>query len=160
MKMESLSKFFRRERAGHRLYWLTTDIAIAREPADADLPGLHAAGVRGILDLRAEMPERSELASAAGLRYLRVPVVEGDAPTPAELRLATGWVKDRIAAEGPVLVHCREGRGRSAMVACATLVGLGIPLFDAYQALRRARPDVALNDVQDEALRLFSQSQS
>jgi protein-tyrosine phosphatase len=102
------------------------------------------------------MAERSALAQTQGLRYLRLPLDEGSAPDIDQLRLVTSWILERISGDGPVLIHCREGRGRSAMVACATLVRLGIPVFDAYQTLRRARPDVALNDAQEEALRLFA----
>jgi protein-tyrosine phosphatase len=156
--MLPLAKLLRRNQTRHRLYWLTSDLAISRAPADGHLPIIHEAGVRSILDLRAETEDCQPIAHAAGLGYLRLPVKEGDAPKAEELKVLTDWIEQRITTDGPVLVHCREGRGRSAMVACAALVQLGLPLFEAYQALRRARPDVVLNALQDEALRQFAQN--
>jgi atypical dual specificity phosphatase len=140
----------------HQLYWLTDDIAISREPAPGDIAPMQRAGVRCVVDMRLEAEDRRELFDKQGLRYLRVPIAEGAAPTVDHLRLITDWIVERLQNEGPVLVHCREGRGRSALVACATLVKRGAPLFDAYQALRRARPETVLNDEQAEALKSFA----
>ena len=146
----------RLRRPRHQLYWLTDDIAISRLPDPGDLRSMHRAGVRCVVDVRLETEDRRALFDRAGLRYLQVPIAEGSAPTIAHLRLVTDWIVERLANEGPVLVHCREGRGRSALVACATLVKRGAPLFEAYQALRRARPETVLNDEQAEALRRFA----
>jgi protein-tyrosine phosphatase len=62
------------------------------------------------------------------------------------------WVRHQMNARRPVLVHCRKGAGRSAMVACATLVALGYPLDVAYHRLRQVRPAVALSSGQAKAL--------
>jgi protein tyrosine phosphatase (PTP) superfamily phosphohydrolase (DUF442 family) len=155
--MSFLRRLLGRKPSKHRLYWLTSDLAIAGEPGDTELAALRAAGVRAVVDLRAEAPDRGASVAAYDLRYLRLPVVEGEAPGTDELRLLTSWIVERIQSDGPVLVHCREGRGRSAMVACAALVSLGLPLFNAYQALSRARPDVALNGAQADALLAFAE---
>ncbi|HLF71932.1 MAG TPA: dual specificity protein phosphatase family protein [Dehalococcoidia bacterium] len=143
-----------------RVYWLSRDLAISPEPADDDWPLLHTASIRVVLDLRAEAEDAAHLAEAHGLRYLRLPIVDGAAPSDASLRLITGWVIERINANGPVLVHCREGRGRSATVACAVLVKLGMPLPQAFAALRRARWDIVLTKPQMEALERFSTAQT
>jgi protein tyrosine phosphatase (PTP) superfamily phosphohydrolase (DUF442 family) len=143
-----------------RVYWLSRDLAISSEPDGDDWPLLHAASIRVVLDLRAEAEDVSCLAEAYDLRYLRMPIVDGAAPSDAELRLITGWVIERINATGPVLVHCREGRGRSATVACAVLVKLGMPMSQAFAALRRARWDIVLTKPQMEALERFAAAQT
>jgi protein-tyrosine phosphatase len=148
--------FWRRPKQ-HRIHWLTDDIAIASEPSLDDWLGVREAGIRCVVDLREEMPDNANVVEALGLSYLRLPIVEGRAPTQAELIAATSWIDERISSEGPVLIHCREGRGRSATIAVATLVRLGIPLFEAYRIVMRARPETAINDAQQEALRLFAQ---
>jgi protein-tyrosine phosphatase len=150
----------RRRPAGHRLYWLTSDIAVSREPGPQHWADIRAAGIRAVVDVRAETEGSADLAHANGLQYLRAPIDEGLAPTTQELSLVTDWILARIGNDGPVLVHCREGRGRSPLVACAALVKLGIPPFEAYQALRRARPEVALSPEQEETLRHFAQGLS
>ena len=152
--LRRLVPFRRRKR--HQLYWLTSDIAVSREPRLEDWSEIHAAGVRAVVDLRSETEDNAAVVQSHALLYLRAPIDEGAAPTPQQLSLVTDWILTRIAEGGPVLVHCREGRGRSPLVACAALVRLGIPPFEAYQALRRARPEVALSDEQEETLRRFA----
>lgn len=147
------SSLFRRR---FRVYWLTDDVAVSREPEAGDWPSIGAQGIRCVVDLRSETPDGESLVRSHGLLYIRVPVDEGSAPTEQELELVTDWILERIAADGPVLVHCREGRGRSPLVACAALVKLGIPPFEAYKLLQRARPDVALNGDQADMLQRFA----
>ncbi len=62
------------------------------------------------------------------------------------------WSVKPIEERRKVLVHCRMGLGRSAMVACATLIALGFPLDVAYPMLRKVRPNVQLSPVQVNAL--------
>lgn len=147
---------FSRNRRSHPLYWLTSDLAISPAPTPADWPSIHDAGVRSVVDLRSEMPDNATIVERHGLNYLRWPIEEHAAPSEAELRLVTDWILNRIESGGPVLVHCREGRGRSALVACATLVRLGLPLPNAYQALRRVRPQTSLSDEQADLLQRFA----
>jgi protein-tyrosine phosphatase len=149
---------FWRHRKQHRIDWLTDDIAISAEPSADDWPGLRAAGVRCVLDLRQEALDNAGVVNAAGLGYLRVPIAEGEAPSQDELRLATGWIDEHLGTDGPVLIHCREGRGRSATVAVAALVNFGMPLFEAYRITMRVRPQTSINDAQQEALRRFAEA--
>lgn len=140
------------------LSWLTGGLAISPEPDPMQWPAIYRAGLRCVLDLRAESPGDRENIEAAGLRYLRVPVKEGAAPAPDSLRLLTDWIAGRMGEDGAVLVLCRTGRGRSAMVACASLVKLGVPPPDAFKLLRRARVDVDLSGEQQIALSKFAQT--
>ena len=148
---------FWRRRKQNRIYWITDDIAISAEPTNEDWPDLRIAGVRCVVDLREEAPDNAGVVGAAGLGYLRLPIVEGEAPTQDELRLATGWIDEHLSSDGPVLIHCREGRGRSATVAIASLVSMGMPLFEAFRLTLRVRPQTSINDAQQSALRTFAQ---
>ena len=87
-----------------------------------------------------------------------MPIIEGEAATTGELEMLTGWIDEHLREHGPVLVHCREGRGRSPMVVLASLVRLGIPLAEGYRLLKRAHPAVALNSNQEAALIGFAES--
>ena len=142
-------------RTEHPLHWLTSDIAVAPAPRPEAWRSVVTAGVRSVVDLREERDD-TEAAGKQGLTYLRLPVREGYAPNEAEMMLLTNWIAERIERDGPVLVCCREGRGRSALVACATLLHLGLPLAEAYQLLRRRRPEASLNDLQIGALERFA----
>jgi protein tyrosine phosphatase (PTP) superfamily phosphohydrolase (DUF442 family) len=155
--MTLLRRLFRPRPTPISISWLTGELAIAAAPKDHDWPAIQKAGIRAVLDLRDEVEDNAALvAGMHGLRYLRLPVVEYAAPSDAELRLATQWVIERLNVSEPVLIHCREGRGRSALVACAVLVSLGMPLKDAYQALMKARPQASLSASQENCLQRFA----
>ena len=148
-----------REQAGRTvpLLWVTADLAVAGAPAPRDWPALRRAGICSVLDLRAEAADDLRLLEGLGLGYIRFPIVEGAAPTPEQLSAMVQWVAARIPS-GPVLAHCREGRGRSPLAAAATLVHLGFSVADAYQLVRRAQPLAELSLEQARALESFGSS--
>ena len=143
---------------GPEVYLLTDDIAIGPQPSPNDLRTIRKMGFRAIVDLREEGEDVGAIVRAQDLGYMRVPIIDGAAPNFDELYEVTGWVTDHIQRTGPVLVFCREGRGRSAMVAVACLVKLGLPLSDSYSLLIRSRPSAVLSTVQMNALEAFSNS--
>ena len=140
------------------VYLLTDDIGIAPQPAEKDLRAIRELGFRGLVDLRDETPDCGVAVRSQNLNYMRVPIVEGAAPSVDELYEVAGWVTGHIIENGPVLVYCREGRGRSAMVAVASLVKLGLPLPEAYSILMRARPTAVISSRQMRALEDFASS--
>jgi protein-tyrosine phosphatase len=149
--------FWRRPKAPE-VYLLTDDIAIAPQPEEKDLRAIRDLGFRGVVDLRDETPDAGAHIRAQDLNYMRAPIVEGAAPTVDELYEVTGWITAHILDDGPVLVYCREGRGRSAMVAVASLVKLGLPLSEAHGLLMRARPTAVISTRQMKALEAFTNS--
>jgi protein tyrosine phosphatase (PTP) superfamily phosphohydrolase (DUF442 family) len=150
-------RLFRATKNHTPLYWLTYHLAIAPQPWRHEWPAIHEAGVRGVVDLRSQTQDDTQAIQALGMTFRHAPVYDGEAPEFATLLDLTDWVLDQQALQGPVLVHCREGRGRSAMVGCAVLIRMGISLPQAYRAVRSARGDsVSLSDDQVDALELFA----
>jgi len=149
--------FWQRSRTPE-VYLLTDDIAIAPQPAVEDMRAIRDLGFRGVVDLRDETPDVGAQVRGLDLNYMRAPIVEGAAPTVDELYEVTGWVTGHILNGEPILVYCREGRGRSAMVAVACLVKLGQPLSEAYALLTRARPNAMISTAQMNALEAFANS--
>ena len=105
---------------------VTASILVADQPDLADLDGLAAAGVRGVVNLRqAGEPEQpldpgreGEEVRARGLRYLHRPV--GGAPlTPAVVADVAQFVDECGQDGGRVLVHCRKGGRAVALVLLA-----------------------------------------
>jgi protein-tyrosine phosphatase len=139
------------------LHWVTDDIAIARQPADSDWPSICEQGIRCVVDLREEASDNGNVVGPHELCYLRAPIREGEAMSTEGLQLTTAWIEEHLGEHGPVLVHCREGRGRSPMVVIASLVRLGLPLHEAYKITMRGQPALALNSEQQAALVQFAQ---
>jgi protein tyrosine phosphatase (PTP) superfamily phosphohydrolase (DUF442 family) len=153
-----LLPFWRRRRL--RLHWITDDVAISREPVDEDWRSVREQGIRCVVDLREEAGDNAPAVGLYELCYLRAPIREGGGASTDELRRTTAWIEEHLGEHGPVLVHCREGRGRSPMVVIAWLVRFGLPLREAYKITARGQPALALNIAQQEALVRFAEQQS
>jgi hypothetical protein len=110
---------------------------------------------RTVLDLTSEFTEPVRLRQATN--YLCVPVLDHTPPTPTQLRAALDFLTTH-EADGPVLVHCAAGHGRSALVLAAWLVqrGRATNASDALAQLQRVRPNVALNREQRASLEEFT----
>jgi predicted protein tyrosine phosphatase len=143
-------------RQPYHISWLTAGLAVARAPRSHEWRRISAAGISAVVDLRAEALDTGQLALAHGIEYLRLPVMEHDVPTEAELLQVTDWICERLAQDKAVLVHCRAGMGRSPLVACAALVRRGDSLATAYDLLRRARPWASMTEVQASLLEAFA----
>ena len=140
-------RLFRGTKSSTPLYWLTYYLAIAPQPWRHEWPAIHEAGVRCVIDLRSQTQDDIQTIQSLDMTFRHAPIADGEAPDRETLLEMTDWVLDQQASRGPVLVHCREGRGRSAMVACAVLIRMGVPLPEAYRAVRHARGgSVSLSD--------------
>ena len=74
----------------------------------------------------------------AGMTFLRWPIEDRSAPEQVPLELLE-IVAQRVADGEAVLVHCRAGIGRSALVAVVLLAHLGVPPDDAWHRIADAR---------------------
>ena len=95
-----------------------------------------------VIDLTVEFPESTITRTKS---YLSLPTWDGVPATPAQLEEAAIFASK---SEGPVLVHCAHGRGRSTTVMCACLVKAG--LFNTWEeafekGIKPQRPVCKLN---------------
>ncbi len=94
---------------------------------------LAAAGVTTIVDLRAEhgldIPEA--LFADLGLARVAIPIRDGQAPTPDQVRRFLDAVE---ASSGTVYLHCGAGVGRTGTMAAAYRVSQGDRGWDAMRA--------------------------
>lgn len=129
---------------------VSADLSFGRRLTAAEsLAECPAGGWAGVLDLAAEFAEVGPLRQSPGYRSLSV--LDGTAPTPAQLREALAW---RAAITGPVYVHCALGHGRSAWVVVAFWLATGeVPtVADGLRRLREVRPGARLNRTQRRGL--------
>jgi protein tyrosine phosphatase (PTP) superfamily phosphohydrolase (DUF442 family) len=94
-------------------------------PSSADgYRSLAAAGVTTIVDLRAEPTLGIDAAAltAEGLRYVPLPISDGQTPTPTQIAHFLQVVKE---SPGTVFLHCGAGVGRTGSMAAAYLVATG-----------------------------------
>jgi len=115
-------------------------------------------GIDSVLDVREEARDDEELLAQHGLRLRHVPMTDRAPPTQKQLKQAVDWVMGELANDRKVFIHCQSGVGRSVCVACAVLVRMGYGLSQAYDAVRRKRPEASISDKQVESLRRYADS--
>jgi protein tyrosine/serine phosphatase len=90
------------------------------QPTDEGFRYLARLGIKVVLDLR-ENDERSlseeRVVTAAGMRYVNVPMTGMTPPTLAETNRILALLEDSGA--GPVFVHCKRGADRTGAVIAA-----------------------------------------
>lgn len=138
------------------LYWIPGPwrgrLAISARPRGGDwledeVRGWRAAGIDIAVSLlvaeeesQFDLGREGDTATAHGIRYLSLPIP--DRGTPASLHAAVTLLTELGEAleQGRVVaVHCRQGIGRSALVAASLLVAAGASPQDAMDKVGSAR---------------------
>jgi protein-tyrosine phosphatase len=149
-------------RPGSRLTiaWITPSLAQGPRFTRAQVGALARSGVTSVLDVRQEARDDEALLAQYGLRLCHVPMTDRAPPTQGQLKRAVKWVMGELADDRKVYIHCQSGVGRSVCVACAVLVRMGYGLPQAYEAVRRKRPEAVISEKQVAALRRYADSLS
>ena len=138
------------------LYWIESPLpgrlAIALRPRggewlEDEARGFREAGIGTVLSLLtasevAELALETEDAAFrnAGVEFLNLPITDRGTPqSEADAAGAVETILERLVAGRNVAVHCRQGIGRSAMLAAAVLVAGGEHPGDAWQRVGNAR---------------------
>ncbi len=104
--------------------WLAGDLAALRQVGVDTLVTLLNNAERDELEL-AELPINCQ---RSGIEWVTLPIPDFDVPP---LNAATAafvaGIAERLRAGQQVVVHCRQGIGRSSLIAASTLVLLGSP---------------------------------
>jgi protein-tyrosine phosphatase len=138
------------------LFWIVGPwrgrLAIATRPRGGDwlkdeLDGLRRAGVDVVISLletneadQLDLVDERQAAEANGIRFISFPIP--DRGIPASVQSAISLMSDLVGAleKGQnVAVHCRQGIGRSGLIAAGVLTIAGASPADAIQAVSSAR---------------------
>ena len=146
------------------IYWLTWFVRhflLRHEPVNAIAgtnvsvscwPGFHVPLDRYdlIIDMTSEMPKWYRIGKA---KYVCLPNLDGVSLDRYEL-------PSEIDRDLRILVHCAQGRGRSALMACLILLKLGYTATtdEAMQLLKQSRPSVTLSRYQKQQIDWFIQN--
>ncbi|MBC6447741.1 protein-tyrosine phosphatase family protein [Actinokineospora xionganensis] len=87
----------------------------------------------------AGLGREAELAVAAGLAFVAIPIPDFSVPDHAEVRPELVDLADRLRAGASIAVHCWGGIGRSSLLAAAILILTGVTTEDAWARVESAR---------------------
>jgi protein-tyrosine phosphatase len=151
------------------LFWMTDTLAVATRPRGGDwlrdeLTGISAHGVSTLVSCLTEEEEsdlelESEAAEAQslGLEFIPVPIADQETPGSGVVEGALSQLRKIGAEQGRVAIHCRQGSGRSPLIAAAVLVRSGLTADEAWATVARARGrPVPETEAQREWLRRFA----
>ncbi len=109
--------------------WVTPLLAVGGSlPADA-APSLERAGMRAVIDLRDEDSDDPRLLADHGIDFLHLPTRDHHAVSQAMLDTGVAFAMERLSRDERVLVHCREGIGRSVTLTLCILAALDPALW-------------------------------
>ena len=115
-------------------------------------PGFHVRpdGYDLVIDMTSEMPRCYRIGKA---KYVCLPNLDG-------VPLDRCMLPFEVNRDMRILVHCAQGRGRSALMACLILLKLGYAATadEVVQLLKRSRPSVTFSRHQMMQIRDFVQN--
>ncbi len=137
--------------------WITNLLGISGTLHPRHIANLSEMEIRAIVDLRQEDRDDPALLAREGIRFLHLPVRDHFPPSQEQLVEGTRWVLKQLRAGQRTLVHCKEGIGRSVVLACCVLMQDGHDLDQAMHLVSSKRWGIALNHRQTGALVEFQQ---
>lgn len=134
------------------LDWITDRLAVGGAFATVLAERLAAEmGVRAIVDLRAEAAHETGVIEACGIALLSLPTGDHCAAPQAALDQGVAFARGFMDRGEKVLVHCREGVGRSALLALCILADEGREPLEALRLAKDRRWQVSPSPAQYEA---------
>ena len=109
-----------------------------------------------MLEVRNEAEDDKQTLRRLGIQHLHLSLGHDEAPMIGEMEQVVEWMLSEVARGTKLLIHCDDGRQRSALIAEAVLVALGFPLKVADEFLRRAQPQARLSIEQQYTLEVFA----
>jgi protein-tyrosine phosphatase len=139
-----------------KLYWITGPwpgrLAMASRPRGGDwledeMHGWQSAGIDTVLSLLTpdeeealDLTAESRVAEHEGLKFLSLPIPDRRVPSsPSEVAPVLDALNAELLAGKNAVVHCRQGVGRSGMIAACLLVMRGTDPGSAVVELERVR---------------------
>ena len=141
------------------LAWITPNLAVGGAFGSAEIVALAAAGVAAVIDLRSEACDDAAALSRSGVAFLHLPTDDHCALAQADMDGGVAFATAHLAVGAKVLVHCREGIGRSVTLCLCLLTHGGMAPLEAMRMIKAARKWASPSPAQFRAFGLWRRRQ-
>ena len=91
-------------------------------------------------EVELSLTEESDLVRRSGITFINFPIPDYSVPRSQEAtRQIVDELRDQVSRGNKVGIHCRQGIGRSSLVAACVLVALGESSGNAFSQIENAR---------------------
>ena len=112
-----------------------------------DISSLRDSGVHVVVSLleKEEITEldlylEQELCESRGLEYISFPIPDRSVPQSKQETAKLLDILTELSSKGRhIVIHCRQGIGRSSMIAAGILTGQGLTIEEAFDGITKAR---------------------
>lgn len=124
--------------------WVDEHVAFGSLPSVADLRRLATEGIGAVVNMCEEYAGDAATMASLGIEQLHLPTLDYHCPDEAALLRGVYYMQAHVRSGRRVFVHCKAGRGRSAiMVLCYLMATRRIGRVEALGILKHARPHLA-----------------
>ncbi|MBI3573219.1 MAG: dual specificity protein phosphatase family protein [Candidatus Kerfeldbacteria bacterium] len=88
--------------------------------------------------------------------YVWIPIKNHTAPTQDQFVFGVSTIQNLVSLKKKIYVHCQNGHGRAPTMVAAYLITQGRKVDAAIDFVKKQRPTMHLDEVQQKALREFS----
>jgi Fe-S-cluster containining protein len=124
----------------YRVQWITEYLALGHAPMSYDeLESIRSQGIDAIVNLCGEFCDLHKIESDQGFEVYYLPTCDDEAPAMPDLEKALDWLDEAIYLGKKVLVHCRQGIGRTGTFVTAYLLRKGFGMKLARKKVEKTR---------------------
>ena len=132
---------------------ITDNIIISGEYTQNDVFTIQKLRVKCVIDMRSESLFDQSLFESIGINYFNIPVDNYFAPELDQIDNAIEYINSNISVDYNILIHCKEGVGRSSLIIIAYLITTGLDLFESMKIVQSNRWGANLNNIQFQKLK-------
>lgn len=123
--------------------WIDDHVLLGGRPFRRDIAGLRGIDIEAIVNLCREFRGHPATLAEHGIEQLHLPTLDYHSPAADDLIRGVRFIQRHVANNRKVYLHCKAGRGRSAMLAvCYLMAADGLSGEAAERQVRAARPQV------------------
>jgi protein-tyrosine phosphatase/Fe-S-cluster containining protein len=126
--------------AAYEPSWITENLAVGHAPMSyEELDCIRSQGITAIINLCAEFCDLQEIETTQGFEVYYLPICDDEAPCITDLEPALDWLDEAIYLGKKVLVHCRQGIGRTGTFVTSYLIRKGFSYKEARRRIESTR---------------------